>query len=93
MALEITVTKKSVTQVMLGAFNVTLNLTCTESGAEVINQDFTVLYKSGTPVQRVIDAMKLKMQEAINAWKAADVINDSTALANALTTIKNGLAG
>lgn len=94
MALTISVTKKSVTEVMDGMWNITLNMTCLDAGAaEVINQDFTASYKQKTDATALAKQIQQEMQIAINSYKSAKTVYDSAKLTTLVTYLNNKLVG
>lgn len=93
MALSITVTKKSVTEVMDGMWIITLNMTCLDGGAEVINRDFTISYKLKADLASVFGPMKQEMQDTIDAYKSSKAIFDHAKLAAVVKYMNNNLAG
>jgi len=93
MALSITVSKKSVTQIMVGAYRVTINLSCSDNSVEVINQDFSITYKQGGSVPKLKADLASQMQAAINAYKAEQTLYNSAAMNNAVTDIQSALVG
>ena len=93
MALTCTVTKKSVTQSQPGAFQVTLNLKCLDGAVEVLNEDFSTIYKSGTATDHIKAELINQMQLRIDGYKAAKTLSDSAGVTNAITFIQNALVG
>jgi hypothetical protein len=93
MALTITVTKKSVTQSQEGLWLITLNLVCLDAAVEVINQDFTMKYKTGQDVEVKVKLLQEEMQDVINYYKASQVIFNHTKLATAVAYLNNNLVG
>ena len=71
MALIPIVTKKSVSLVMPKMWNIVLNLTCTDESVEVINQDFTIVYKAGNDPETVIMGIEEEMQNTIDAYNSS----------------------
>lgn len=93
MALTITVSKKSVEQVMSGEWNITLNMTCLDGSTEVINQDYSVSYKLKAALSTVFGPMQKEMQKTIDAYKSSMTIYNHVKLANVVTYLNNNLVG
>ena len=93
MALTISVTKKSVTEVMDGMWSITLNMTCMDGAAEVINQDFSASYKQNTDTTALAQQIRQEMQIAINSYKSAKTVYDSAKLTMLVTYLNNNLVG
>lgn len=93
MALIILVTKKSVTQVQEGLWNITLNLICNDGVPEVINQDFSMRYKTGQDVEVVVKKIQEEMQKVINYYKSSQFIFNHAKLATAITYLNTNLGG
>jgi len=93
MALTILVTKKSVTQSQGGLWNITLNLTCQDVAIEVINQDFSIRYKTGQDIEVIVGNIQEEMQRVINYYKSSQVIFNHAKLATAITYLNANLVG
>ncbi len=93
MALSITVTKKSVTQSQDGLWGITLNLVCKDGVPEVINQDFSMRYKTGQDIEVVVKRLQEEMQRIINYYKSSQVIFNHAKLATAITYLNSNLVG
>lgn len=93
MALTITITKKSVTQSQDGLWNIVLNLICKDGVPEVINQDFTMRYKTGQDIEVVIKKIQGEMQKTIDYYKSSQVIFNHAKLATAITYLNSNLVG
>ncbi len=93
MALIILVTKKGVMKQMDGLWNITLNMTCTESGLEKINKDFSTHYGTGQDPELAIKKLQVSMQEAINNYKAEQVIFNHTKLTAGIGYLNTNLVG
>lgn len=93
MVLTILVTKKSVTQSQDGLWSITLNLTCKDGTPEVINQDFSMRYKTGQDIELVAKKIQEEMQRVINYYKSSQVIFNHAKLATAITYLNSNLVG
>jgi len=93
MPLTILITKKSVTQSQDGLWNITLNLACKDGVPEVINQDFSVRYKTGQDIGVVVKKIQEEMQRVINFYKSSQVILNHAKLATAITDLNSNLVG
>jgi len=93
MALAVTVTKKAVTQNQEGMWHITLNMVCTDSAVEVINQDYTMRYKTGNDIEVVVKKSLEEMQRTINYYKSSQVVFNHTKLNNAVTYLNTNLVG
>ena len=91
MAYIINVSKVSVSETMRGMWNIVLKLTYTDGVEEVINQDFSIRYKQGQSITIKVQEIKEKMQEAINDYKAEQVIFNHAQLDAALTWLQDNL--
>ena len=93
MALTILVIKKSVTQSQDGLWNITLNLNCKDGVPEVINQDFSVRYKTGQDIEVMVKKVQEEIQKVINYYKSSQVIFNHAKLATAITYLNTNLMG
>jgi len=93
MALAILVTKKSVTQSQDGLWNITLNLACQDATVEVINQVFSMRYKTGQDIEVVVKKVQEEMQRVIDYYKSSQVILNHAKLATAITYLNSNLVG
>jgi len=93
MALTVLVTKKSVTQSQDGLWNIILNLTCKDGTSEVINQDFSIRYKTGQDIEGVVKKIQEEMQRVIGYYKSSQVIFNHAKLATAITYLNSNLGG
>ena len=92
MALTPTVTKISVVGGETDIHYITFNLVVNDGVTDVIDKDFTVVYKISHDTravfrQRLID----QMQKEIDVYKNHKTIDDSAELASDITTIQTGL--
>lgn len=74
MALTITETKKRVTRVMPGQWNITRNLVFKEDGVEVLTKDFTLSYKTGDDITLLAVKFLKVEQEAIDIYEGEQAI-------------------
>ncbi len=93
MALVITVTKKSVTRQIPKLYSITLNLTCTDAGITVINQDFSQNYRTGNNIATIVNKFLPIMQEVIDNYKAEQQIFTAAQLDTVIVTLKGNLVG
>ncbi len=96
MALDISVTKVSVSEPMSGQLNVTLNLTCTDpdqEGAEVINRDFTQPRKDAVSIPTVQERFRAEMQDCIDQYLREQVLFTHAVLDTAVAAIQAALVG
>ena len=91
MTLAMTVSKKSVTKVMDKLWNITMNLTLTDDGKEVINNDYSVRYRTGDNVQAKEKTIADMMQADIKKYKSEQQIYLAAALDTAVTNVQEML--
>ena len=93
MALTIQVTKISVQQAMPKMWEIILNLTCLDTAVEVINQDFTERYRTGQALSDIGNRFLAAMQDAIDIYKAEQVIFTNPQMDTVVTALNNQLVG
>ena len=93
MAYTIDITKQGVDKVMGGMYNITLNLSCMDGQEEVIDQNFTEDHRTSNSVNYTLAKFLVRMQNAIDDYKAEQNIFNSAVLDNAITTLENNLEG
>ncbi len=95
MALTILVTKKEkgVIKRGEGLWDIILNLTCTDGGLEKINRDFSTHYGTGQDPETIIKKLQVVMQEAINDYKAEQVILNHAKLTAGIAYLNTNLVG
>ena len=94
MALTATVTKVGVISSDKDIFQVTLNLKVNDETSDIIDQDFTHIYRKGNnmdTIEVVQERFRIDMQKTIDFYKDADQINLSAALATAVTNLEASL--
>jgi len=91
MALTATVTKKSVGYAQPKLHNIAFNLVLKEGTTEVLNKDVSCNFLLGDAASEKVALITNLMQIEIDRYKAEQVIFNSTALNNAVTSIQNGL--
>lgn len=91
MVLVITVTKKSVSEMMDKLWNIALNMTLTDDAVEVINKDYFVEYIPGDSIAEKKAAYIAMMQADIDKYKSEQTIYNAAALDTAVTDIGNAL--
>lgn len=85
------VTKKGVTLIQKGLYNITLTLSLMEGATELLNKDFTERYRTGQVIPTVTAKFIAAMQDEINKYKAEQIIYNHAQLDTAIINIKNGL--
>lgn len=90
MVIVATVTKKSVSLIQPGLWNITLTLTITD-GATVISKDFSEKYRTGQLVSFITSKFITVMQAEIDKYKSEQVIYNHPQLATVITNIQAGL--
>ena len=96
MALDITVTKVSVTEPQSGMFNVVLNLICTDpdqADLEVINRDFTQRKKDHISIVTVQGRFIVDMQDYIDQYLREQELFTHAALESSVVAIQAALVG
>ena len=88
--MTVIVSKKSVKYPQAKLYIITFNFIVTD-GVEVINQDFTVEYRTGENVASKVNEVKEKMQKAIDDYKLEKALLNNVQLDNAITQIQGGL--
>jgi len=91
MALSTVVTKKSVSLLAAGQYQITLNMQYLDDAVVLLDQDFTEHYHNSQTPASVFVVFKAKMQEAISQYKAEQVIYNASALDTAVTTLQSTL--
>jgi len=74
-------------KVMPGMFRVGYNLTCTDGGVEVINEDIRVVYKSSYSVPGLVAKLQLKGQAAIDKYLEVKQVYNIPAYQTAINNI------
>lgn len=93
MALAINVTKKNVSERFSGLWFITFNLQCLESDIEVINEDVSVIYKTGYDIDNKRQELLTKMQAIIDEWISEQQIFDHQKMDNLVTYLETNLTG
>ena len=93
MALTVIVTKKEVSEQLDKLWNITLNLVCEESSVEVLNQDFSIRYRTGEDIADKEAAIQADMQNAIDEYKDEQTIYDHAKMNTLVTNLNNNLVG
>jgi hypothetical protein len=88
---EIIVTKKSVSKVQEKLYSITANLICKEDSTEVINQDFSIKYRTGDDIEVKVALIETEMQKAINDYNEENTYFTAAQLDTAITNITNNL--
>jgi len=91
MTLAMTVSKKSVTKVMDKLWNITMNLTLTDDGKEVLNNDYSVRYRPGDDISAKEKTLADMMQEDIAKYKSEQQVYHASALDDAVTNVQEAL--
>ena len=92
MALSVTVSKKSVSEDMPKMWRITLNMTLTDNGVEVLNRYYSVRYRTGDSISAKVTKFIALMQADIDTYKSEQNIFTSTQLDQAVINIEAGLA-
>jgi hypothetical protein len=93
MALSKLVTEKEVKLQIPDLWNIILNLTCTDASVEVINQDFSVKYRTGNDIEDKTAQLQEEMQAAIDKYNAEQVIKNHPKMDALVTTLNANLTG
>lgn len=93
MSLTISVTKKAVSKTMDGLWNITLNLSCADGATKVIDQDFSMKYRTGQDPEVQVKKIQGDMQAAISEYKAEQVLMNHAKLDSAVTYLNANLVG
>lgn len=91
MAIVATVTKKSVVLVMPGQWIITINLSCADGEAEVINKDVSFDYKTGDNIGLKNQYALIECQKIIDKYKAEQSIYNNALFDNLVTYVNTNL--
>jgi hypothetical protein len=91
MALSVSITKKSVTRQQDKLYNISVNMSLKDGVTEVLNQDFSIRYRTGDNIANKKAELQAKIQEVIDNYKAEQVLFNAVAFTNMCTNIQNGL--
>lgn len=91
MVLSVAVSKKSVSKVMAKMWHITLNMILTDDAVEVLNNDYSVRYRTGGSISAKEAEFVFLMQSDIDKYKGEQVLFTHPALDTAVTNIENGL--
>ncbi|KKM27732.1 hypothetical protein LCGC14_1571770 [marine sediment metagenome] len=91
MALTVVVTKVSVLEHMEKLWNITLNLQILDDAVEVHNENFPIRYRTGEDIADKEAKVQAMMQEAIDDYKAEQVIFDHAKMDTMVTNLNNNL--
>jgi hypothetical protein len=91
MALNCTITKKSVLKQQDKLYNITVNLSLKDDTTEVLNQDFSIRYRTGDNVATKKTELQAKIQAVIDNYKAEQVLFNATAFTTLCSQIQTGL--
>jgi len=91
MAYSVVITKKSVTRQQDKLYVVTVNMILKDTDVEVLNQDFSIKYRTGDNITSKKEALQAQIQEVINNYKAERVIFNAAAFGTMCTNIQNAL--
>jgi len=94
MALTASVVLDNVTSSEEDVFNVTLNLKVNDGTNDVIDQNFTQLYRKRNNLDTIAgiqEQFRIAMQDTIDLYKSADQIATSVALSNSITALEASL--
>jgi len=79
MALSTTITKKSVTLITVGVYNITLNMLYADGETVILDQNFTEPWSTGQAFSAVFFAFKAKMMAAIANYKTEQAESSTAA--------------
>ena len=91
MTLAMTVSKKTVTKVMDKLWNITMNLTVSDNGVEVLNKDYSVRYRPGDSISAKEKTLADMMQADIEKYKSERQVYHAAALDAAVTNVQKRL--
>jgi hypothetical protein len=91
MALNCMITKKSVLKQQDKLYNITVNLSLKDDTTEVLNQDFSIRYRTGDNVATKKTELQTKIQAVIDNYKAEQVLFNATAFTTLCSQIQTGL--
>ncbi len=95
MALTVEVTKVAVTEQMDKLWNITLKLRLLddvpEPDVEVLNQDFSIRYRTGEDIANKEADLQIRMQETIDDYKDEQVIFGHAKTDTIVTNLNNNL--
>ena len=94
MALAIEVTKETVSEQMDKLWNITLNMKLFDGSTEIVfEQDFSTRYRTGEDIANKESEIQIMMQDAIDDYKAEQVIFDHAKMDTVVTNLNNNLVG
>ena len=94
MALTIEVTKETVSEQMDKLWNIILKLKLFDGSTEIIfEQDFSTRYRTGEDIANKESEIQIMMQDAIDDYKAEQVIFDHAKMDTIVTNLNNNLVG
>lgn len=91
MALTVIVTKVSVLEQMEKLWYITLNLQILDDAVEVHNENFPIRYRTSEDIADKETKVQAMMQEAIDDYKAEQVIFDHAKMDTMVTNLNNNL--
>jgi len=91
MAITALITKKSVIRQQDKLYNITVNLSLKDGVTEVLNQDFSIRFRTGDNVASKKAALQAEIQAVIDNYKAEQVLFNNAAFGTMCTNIQNGL--
>ena len=91
MALEKTITKKSVNKSTDGRVSLVVNLTLKDGGIEVLNQDFSQNHNPANDISSAGNELLKRMQNKINEYKSGKVVYGSALFDKAILDINSKL--
>jgi len=94
MALTITVIKSAVSEQMDKLWNITLHMKLFDGSTDIVfEQDFSIRYRTGEDIANKESGIQLMMQDAIDDYKAEQVIFDHAKMDTMVTNLNNNLVG
>ncbi len=95
MALIVEVTKVSVTEQMDKLWNIVLKLRLLDDvpdpDVEVFNRNYSIRYRTGEDIANKEAKLRVTMQEAVDDYKAEQVIFDHAKMDTMVTNLNNNL--
>jgi hypothetical protein len=91
MALSIQITKKSISRQQDKLYNISVNFSLRDGTVEVLNQDFSIRYRTGDNIATKKIELQRQIQEVIDNYKAEQVLFNNAAFQTMCTNIQSGL--
>ena len=91
MALVATPTKASVTITAVNQYSIGIRMVLTDNSVTVIDKVYSFDYHPGRDIAQLVLAVKARMQEDIDKYKAEQVVYGATAFTNAVAWVQANL--